>query len=178
MTTMLAGALVDDGRLGWDTPLVDVLPDFAVGDPKLTRSLSVRDAFCNCIGLPGRNLEPYLESAALTPEDVVTALADTTPTAPRGEQYLYNNLLIAAGGYALGAAAGSAAYDVGLAYDMALSERVLGPIGMTQSTFGPEDVLVGGDYALPHGYDLSGELRQLPLIVERSLLPVRPAGAL
>jgi CubicO group peptidase (beta-lactamase class C family) len=31
MTTMLAAALVDDGRLSWGTRLVDVLPQFAAG---------------------------------------------------------------------------------------------------------------------------------------------------
>ena len=33
MTTMMAGSLVDDGRLTWETRLVDLLPEFAVGDP-------------------------------------------------------------------------------------------------------------------------------------------------
>ena len=49
MTTMLAGTLVDDGRLTWDTRLVDLLPDFAVGDPELTRS-SRCACLCNCAG--------------------------------------------------------------------------------------------------------------------------------
>jgi CubicO group peptidase (beta-lactamase class C family) len=178
LTTMLAGNLIDDGRLTWDTPLVALLPEFAVGDPDLTQGLTVRDAFCNCIGLPGKNVASYFESGALTPERVVTALADIAPTAARGELFQYNNLLISAGGYALGAAAGGTAGDLGLAYDTALRERVLGPIGMVRSTFDPEEVLASGDYASPHAADLSGELRRLPLIAERGLLPVRPAGAL
>ena len=49
---------------------------------------------------------------------------------------------------------------------------------MTRSTFDPEVVLTDGDYALPHAADLSGNLRPLPLIAERGLLPYRPAGAL
>jgi CubicO group peptidase (beta-lactamase class C family) len=178
LTTMLAGTLIDDGRLTWDTPLRALLPDFAVGDPELTRTLTVRDAFCNCIGLPGRNVESYFESGRLTPETVVTALAGVAPVTERGELFQYNNLLISAGGYALGAAAEGSSGDLGLAYDTALRERVLGPIGMARSTFEPEDALAAGDYALPHAANLSGELRPLPLMAERALLPVRPAGAL
>src|SRR5581483_3308049 len=178
MTTMLAASLVDDGRLTWETRLVDLLPDFAVGDPALTRRLTIRDAFCNCSGVPGLNIESYFATAPRTPETVVTALAQVTPTAPYGEQFIYTNVLIGSGGYALGVANGGGAGDLGVAYDTALHERVLAPIGMERSTFDPAIVLADGDYALPHAVDLSGDLRPLPLTSERVLLPYRPAGAL
>jgi len=108
----------------------------------------------------------------------VTALAQVTPTAPYGEQFIYTNVLIGSGGYALGVANGGGAGDLGVAYDTALHERVLAPIGMERSTFDPAIVLADGDYALPHAVDLSGDLRPLPLTSERVLLPYRPAGAL
>jgi CubicO group peptidase (beta-lactamase class C family) len=178
MTTMLAASLVDDEELVWDTRLVDLLPGFVAGDAAMTERLTVRDALCNCVGLPGPNIELYFGAGARTPDDVVTALAGVPPSAPYGERFVYNNLLVAAGGFALGVAAGGGADDVGLAYDVALRERVLGPIGMTRSTFDQEAVLADGDYALPHAVDLSGELRALPLGAERWVHPVRPAGAL
>ena len=178
MTTMLAGSLVDAGRITWQTPLVELLPQFTVRDPPLARRLAIRDAFCNCSGVPGLNIESVFNSGSLTPETVVTALADVAPTAPYGERFIYNNLLVASGGYALGVANGGSANEPGLAYDLALHERILGPLGMTHSTFDFEAVLANGDYALPHAVDLSGNLRSLPLNVERGLLPYRPAGAL
>ena len=179
LTTLLAATLVDDGHLTWETRLVDVLPQFSVGDPALTKRLTVRDAFCNCSGVPGRNIESYFESGTLTPAGVVTSLSAVGPTAPYGKEFIYNNLLVAAGGYALGVAAGGGAgSDVGLAYDLALRERVLGPMGMVRSTFDPEVVVEDGNYALPHAVDLSGDLRPVPLIAERDVLPYRPAGAL
>ncbi len=178
MTTMMAGALVDDGRLTWETRLVDLLPAFAVGDPALTSRLTIRDAFCNCSGVPGLNIELYFQRAPRTPETVVTALADVAPTARYGEQFIYNNLLVASGGYALGVANGGGAGDLGRDYDGAMRERVLGPIGMRRSTFDPETVLADGDFALPHAVDLSGNLRPLPLRAERVPLPYRPAGGL
>jgi CubicO group peptidase (beta-lactamase class C family) len=111
MTTMLAAALVDDGHLTWDTRLVDVLPAFAVGDPELTASLTVEDAFCNCIGLPGRDIELFFAGDTFTPNRVVPALAGIAPTAAQGEQFQYNNLLVSTGGYALGVAVEGAAAD-------------------------------------------------------------------
>jgi CubicO group peptidase (beta-lactamase class C family) len=52
MTTMLAAALIDDGRLSWDTRLMDLLPQFAAGDRTLTGCLTVRDAFCTAGASP------------------------------------------------------------------------------------------------------------------------------
>jgi CubicO group peptidase (beta-lactamase class C family) len=112
MTTMLAAALVDDGRLSWDTRLIDLLSRFAAGDRSLTERLTVRDAFCNCSGLPGRDLERYFKSGKLTPEYALTALAGIPPVAPFGDKFLYSNPLIAAGGYAAAIAAHSGANDV------------------------------------------------------------------
>ena len=128
--------------------------------------------------MPGLDIQSSFESGSLTPEKVVEALSDVAPTARYGEQFIYNNLLVASGGYALGVANGGGAGNLGLAYDMALRERILGPIGMMRSTFDPEVVLADGDYALPHAVDLSGNLRTIPLTTERGLLPYRPAGAL
>jgi CubicO group peptidase (beta-lactamase class C family) len=180
MTTMLAAALVDDGHLSWNTRLVDVLPLFAAGDRTMTERLTVRDAFCNCSGLPGRDLERYFKTGKLTPEETMTALASVAPVAFSGERFIYNNLLVAAGGYIAGVAArGGGADDVGSAYDAAMQERVLSPIGMKRSTFDPAGVRADGDYALPHAADLSGDLRPIPLEAEHDvLLPVRPAGGL
>ena len=180
MTTMLAATLVDDGHLSWNTRLVDVLPQFAAGDRTMTERLTARDAFCNCSGLPGRDLERYFKSGKLTPEETLTALASVAPVASFGDQFIYNNLLVAAGGYAAGVAAlDSRMDDLGLAYDAAIRERVLSPIGMERSTFDPAGVCSVGELALPHAADLSGDLRPIPLEAEYDvLLPVRPAGGL
>jgi CubicO group peptidase (beta-lactamase class C family) len=86
-------------------------------------------------GLPGRHLERYFKTGTLSPEETLTALADFAPAASFGEQFIYNNLLVAAGRYAAGVAArGDGAGDVGFAYDAALQQRVLSPIGMKRST--------------------------------------------
>ena len=178
LTTTLAGSLIDDGLLSWDTRLVNLLPAFSIADPTLTANLTMHDAFCNCSGIPSLNMESSFESGRLTPETVVTSLADTPPAAPFGEEFLYNNLLIASAGYALGVANGSGSSDPGLAYDLAMRQRVFAPLGMAHTTFDPEAAIATGNYAQPHATTLSGDLRPVPLTAERVLLPYRPAGAL
>src|SRR5918994_7527914 len=141
MTSTMAATVVDDGWLSWDTPLVDLLPDFAVADPQLTPRLTVADAFCACTGLPRRDLELFFHFDDLAPARLIAQVAELPLTAPLGEQFQYSNQMFAVGGYAAAAAAGAAPNDLYGGYQLVMRERLLNPIGMVRSTFSLADVL-------------------------------------
>ena len=178
-SSLLTATLVDAGRLSWDTPLVDLLPAFAVADPALTPRLTARDAFCACTGLPRRDFEFIFNANELTPELLIKGMAELPLTAPYGEKYQYSNQMVAAGGFAAAVAAGGSPHDLGHAYAVALRERVLNPIGMPQTTLALTDVLADDDYAIPHAADVTGTLQPLSLLDDDTwLVPVAPSGAL
>ena len=178
-SSLLTATLVGAGRLSWETPLVELLPEFAVADPALTAGLTVRDAFCACSGLPRRDVEFQWSRRSPTPESLVDAMERLELTAPYGEQYQYSNQLVAAGGFAAAVADGGAADDLGPAYAIALRERVLNPIGMDRSTLALAEVAADGDYALPHAPDLAGAPVPLSLLDDDEwIVPVAPTGAL
>ncbi|MGI8486609.1 MAG: serine hydrolase domain-containing protein [Thermomicrobiales bacterium] len=178
-SSMLTATLVDAGRLDWETPLVDLLPDFAVANPDLTPRLTIRDAFSASIGLPRRDWELILNPDRLTPELVVTSIAKLPLTAPYGEQFQYNNQMVAVGGFAAAVADGGAPDDLGRSYAIALRERVLAPIGMSRSTLSLTDVVADDDRATPHAQDLTGSFRPLPLMEDDAwIVPVAPTGGL
>jgi CubicO group peptidase (beta-lactamase class C family) len=178
-SSLLTATLVDAGRLSWETPLVDLLPAFAVADPDLTPRLTARDAFCACTGLPRRDLEFIISAHELTPERLIAGMAELPLTAPYGEKYQYSNQMVAAGGFAAAVADGGSLHDLGHAYAIALRERVLNPIGMPRTTLDLTDVLAGDDYAIPHAADVTGALQPLPLLDDDTwLVPVAPSGAL
>jgi CubicO group peptidase (beta-lactamase class C family) len=179
MTSTMAATVVDDGWLSWDTPLVELLPDFAVADPQLTPRLTLADAFCACTGLPRRDMELIFHFNDLTPDRLIDQTATLSFTAPYGQEFQYNNQLYAIGGYAAAAAAGAAPNDLSGGYQLAMRQRLLNPIGMHRSTFALEEVLALGDYALPHAPNLDGQLQPVsPLVDERFAASVAPAGAL
>jgi CubicO group peptidase (beta-lactamase class C family) len=179
MTSLMAATLIDDGWLSWQTPVVQLLPDFAVADPELTTRLTVADAFCACTGLPQRDAELVFNFDSLTPQQLIRSVAGIPLTAPLGEKYQYSNQMYVIGGYAAAVAAGATPADLYGGYVAAMRERVLNPIGMTRSTFALEDVLDSGDYAEPHATNLAGETVRFPLLVdERFVTLAGPAGAL
>ncbi len=178
-SSMLSATLVDAGRLGWETPLVDLLPDFAVADADLTPRLTLSDAFSASIGLPRRDWEIILDPDRLTPELVVTNMATLPLTTPYGEHYQYNNQMVATGGFAAAVADGGSPDDLARAYAIALRERVLDPIGMPRSTLSLTDVVGDEDHATPHAQDLSGSFHPLsPLEDDAWIAPVAPTGGL
>ena len=179
MTSAMAATVVDDGLASWDTPLVDLLPGFAVADPALTPRLGLADAFCACTGVPRRDLEVMFNFDSLPPERVVSQVAELPLTAPFGEAFQYSNQLYAAGGYAAARAAGAAPGGLLGGYEAAMRDRLLNPIGMGRSAFSLEAVLADGDYAHPHATDLDDRTGPFPLLTdERFVTSVAPAGAL
>jgi CubicO group peptidase (beta-lactamase class C family) len=178
-SSLLTATLVDARRLSWDTPLVDLLPTFAVADAALTPRLTARDAFCACTGLPRRDFEFIFGAHELTPELLIAGMAELPLTAPYGEKYQYSNQMVAAGGFAAAVADGGSPHDLTHAYTIALRERVLNPIGMPRTTLALAEVLAEENYAIPHAADVTGTLQPLALLVDDDwLVPVAPSGAL
>jgi CubicO group peptidase (beta-lactamase class C family) len=178
-SSLLTATLVDAGRLSWDTPLIDLLPSFAVADSALTPRLTTRDAFCACTGLPRRDFEFIFGAHELTPELLIEGMAELPLTAPYGEKYQYSNQMVAAGGFAAAVAAGGSPHDLTHAYAIALRERVLNPLGMPRTTLALAEVLAEENYAIPHAADVTGTLQPLALLDDDNwLMPVAPSGSL
>lgn len=178
MTTMMMATEVDDGLLDWDQPVIDILPNFAVGDPELTKTLTVRNLVCACTGVPRRDLELAFNASELTPEKVIASLKDFQFFTAFGEAFQYSNQMVAVGGYAAAAAAEGAEGDLGQEYADELQSRVLDPIGMERTTLSFDEVEADSDYATPHGLQLDYSFTPLPLSAESFVAPIAPAGAI
>ena len=50
-TATAIGLLVEDGKMSWDDPVLEYLPDFQMYDAEVTREITVRDLLCHRGGL-------------------------------------------------------------------------------------------------------------------------------
>ncbi|MEU2869634.1 serine hydrolase domain-containing protein [Streptomyces olivoreticuli] len=132
-TATLVMQLAESGRLDLDEPVVDVLPEFAVADPEATRAITTRQLLSHTSGLT----------------------CDFTHDTGRGDDCLAR-YVEAARGVALDCPPGTAVsyssvgYNVlgrivevltGLTWDEALKQRLLAPLGLTQTMTLPEEAL-------------------------------------
>ncbi|MES2320396.1 MAG: serine hydrolase domain-containing protein [Pseudomonadota bacterium] len=174
MTTLLLAALADDGKLRWDQPVSDLYPGFKLGDPDTTAKVQFKHLVCACTGLPQQNMEMMFEFGNASAASSIDLLASTTPTSKFGELYQYSNLMASAAGY-IGAALAHPGMEPGAAYDMAMQERIFGPLGMRHTTFDFKKAL-RGNHASPHTVDYANMLRVTGSEMDRSIVPHRPAG--
>ena len=174
MTTLLLARLVDQGRVRWDTPVVDVFPSFRLGDEATTRKVQIQHLVCACTGLPRQDAEWLTEFAGVMPEDVVAGLAGMQPTTEFGALYQYSNPLAAAGGF-IGAHVLHPDLPLGEAYDRAMREEVFGPIGMRRTTF-DFAAAMRRNHATGYGIGLDGRAVPALMDVNPSIVPMRPTG--
>lgn len=176
LTTLLLARLVDEGRFTWDTPVLDVYPEFRLGDESTTRQVRMEHLVCACTGLPRQDAEWIVEFDDATPDSAMAFLGRVQPTSGFGELFQYSNHMAAAAGFI----AGHVLYpdrELGDAYDEAMRTLVLEPLGMGGATF-DLSVAERGDHARPHGQDVDGETRVASMAPNGSIVPVRPAGGL
>lgn len=173
LTTLMIARLVEQQRLGWDTPVVDVLPSFGLGDEATTRAATMRHTACACTGMPRQDLEMIFEGKA-TPEQRLASMKAMKPTTGFGETFQYSNLMVSAGGFAA-AHAYAPRLAIGPAYDGAMQKLVFGPLGMKATTFDFK-VAARAEHALPHPRDVAGEPTPVAISAEEWVRPVRPAG--
>jgi CubicO group peptidase (beta-lactamase class C family) len=174
LTTLLLAKLVDEGKLDWDTPVTAVLPSFKLGDAETTSRVLVRHLVCACTGLPRQDLEWLLHFKGMTPAKELDILSTMKPTTGFGETFQYSNLLAAAGGY-VAASVAHPGIELGAAYDEAMQTRIFRPLGMTSTTFDFGRALQG-NHASPHEDDIDFHMRLVPIGIDRSIIPLRPAG--
>ncbi len=176
LTTMMMGTLVDDGIMQWDTPAIELYPEFKVKDSALTEQITMRNLVCACTGVPRRDLELIFNASEQTAEDTVAALADFEFFTDFGEAFQYSNQMVATGGFIAADAAQGSNADLATEYAAALQERILDPIGMDNTTISFDAVQARGQYAIPHTLTLDGSYVPIALDAEHILIPVAPAG--
>src|SRR5215469_15949485 len=175
MTTLLLAELVDQKKLRWDQPVIEVYPSFKLGDAETTKRVLVKNLICACTGLPRQDLEWLFEYKNATPESELALLGTMQPTSRFGEVFQYSNLMAAAAGYI----GGHLVYPdrkLGTAYDAAMQKMIFDPLDMKSTTFDYAKALAG-NHATPHGDDVDGHPQVASMDINYSIVPARPAGA-
>jgi CubicO group peptidase (beta-lactamase class C family) len=177
MTSWGAAVLVDEGAFTWETPISDILPEFSLSDPEQAAALTVRDFFGMASGLPRYDASMILERR--TPDELLAEIATIPLTAAPGEQFGYNNQMVALGGFATAAyAAGVPLSEGAAAYDALLLRAIFDPLGMTATTVNFDTALATGEAATSYYYDaFESAYLPVPVDYERFVVPVAPAGA-
>ena len=128
-TAMSVALLVDEGKLAWDTPVRDYVPEFILHDPYVTQHVTVRDMLSHRTGLPRHDLAAW--RLELSRADFIPRLRHLRFSTSFREKFQYNNLMYYAAAYLVETIAGQR-------WEEFVHQRIFAPLGMRASNFVPE----------------------------------------
>jgi len=140
--TAMAAKLVEEGVIGWDTKISNVLPTFTLADVAGSQKLTVRDILSHRVGLPHNTYDRMLE-ADEPYELLVTRLAEVPMACPVGDCYGYQNIAFSLIGDITYAVTGDFFYHQ-------VEKQIFHPLGMDNATYGRDALEGTKSWARPH----------------------------
>lgn len=143
-TATALGMLVEEGKLDWDTPVVEYLPWFRMSDPYVTAHLTVRDLLVHRSGLSlGAGDLLWWPPSIYSREESVRRLAHVPLAMPFRANYAYDNVLYLVAGELI-------AEVSGMTWERFIETRLLDPLGMSDSEPAYEPAAARGNVAGTH----------------------------
>lgn len=140
-TAALVAILADQGKLSWDEPIVNYMPEVRFYDDNTTSTLTVRDLLCHRSGLPRHEYSWY--GSDFTKDELIHNLRYLEPNQPIRAKFQYNNY-----GYIL---AGHIVEKLtGKTWEQCVREYILDPLGMTRSNMFVDVIAADPDHAEPY----------------------------
>ncbi|MGW6656865.1 serine hydrolase domain-containing protein [Rhodococcus sp. NPDC055024] len=170
-TTTLVMQLVDERLLTLDTPVVEVLPEFTIADADNTKNVTVRQLLTHTSGIDGDVFTDTGDGDDCL-EKYVAGLASAISVTSAGGHLSYSNTAFVVAGRIVEALRGQT-------WDQALSERIYGPLGLTQTVTRSDDAILFRA-AVGHLANPDQESAEKVLPTTRWALPrsVGPAGTI
>jgi CubicO group peptidase (beta-lactamase class C family) len=142
-TALSAALLVDEGKLDWDTPIIEYLPDFRLYDQYATAHATIRDLLCHRTGVASH--DELWKKSPFSREELFKRLRYLQPIGEFRNTFEYSNIMSAAAGYIVGRINGST-------WEQFIEERILLPLGMERTRFSIGQAESDGNFAHPYGW--------------------------
>ncbi|WP_043958755.1 serine hydrolase domain-containing protein [Lysobacter sp. A03] len=165
----MAGLLVNNGTLRWDSHLTDYVPDFRMSQPGAAEKITVADILSHRVGLTNnaydRDLEGYVPY-----RDLSRRLAAAPMKCAPGTCYAYQNVAFSLIGDIVFATTGDF-------YSQEVSRRLLKPLGMNDASLGLEGIESSARWAKPHVRGKGGWVSVMPKSTYYEVAPAAGVNA-
>jgi CubicO group peptidase (beta-lactamase class C family) len=157
--------LVEEGKLEWDRPIREYLPEFRMHEDYVSEHMTPRDLVTHRSGLPRHDAMWY--GSPLSRKEMVQRLQYLEPNRGFRETFQYQNLMFMTAGYLVEHVSGQSWEDF-------TKQHLFDPLEMNRSNFSVLDSQKDKDFAFPY----RKEEEQVKLIPFRNITAVGPAGSI
>ncbi|MDW3229227.1 MAG: serine hydrolase [Acidobacteriota bacterium] len=143
-TAIALGMLVDEGKIRWDDPVVNHMPDFQMYDPVVSREIMVKDLLCHRSGLGlGAGDLMLWPASDLNRKEILRRLRYIRPSSSFRTRYAYSNIMFVVAGELLERVSG-------LRWEDYVREKIQKRVGMNYSNTSCALVAQEENKAWPH----------------------------
>jgi beta-lactamase class C len=139
----MAGLLVNDGSLRWDSRVAEYVPGFQLADAGYTRRVTVADLLSHRVGLKAHNAYDRDIEGNAEYYQVAQKLGSAPLTCAPGQCYAYQNVAFSLVGDVVFAASGNF-------YEQSVQKRIFEPLGMNDASMGLAGIESSPRWARPH----------------------------
>ena len=168
-TAAALGILVDEGKITWETKVIDIIPEFRLYNAYVTEDFNIKDLLTHRsgMGLGAGDLMLWPDSSTFTREEIIHNLRYLKQTSSFRTKYDYDNLLYLVAGEVVARVSGQS-------WEQFIGERIMQPLGMDRSSPSPGMTRDRSNMIDAH-VPVDGVLQVVP-IYESDLL--NPAGGI
>jgi len=141
-TPVMIAQLVDEGKVDWDTKVKDILPKFKMKDRYAMENMRIKDLFCHCSGLNGQS-GSIIECLGFEKKDLLKIIPVYEPGYSFRGDYQYNTMFYSVSALVIEKLTKKS-------WEQNLQERILTPLGMTETVTGGEGLLAAPNKAQSH----------------------------
>ncbi len=163
MTATCMGILVDEGKINWNDPVIDYLPDFQLYDPYVTRELTIRDLFIHDSGVG--NTDFLWAFMNISSEEILKRMRLVEPSYSFRSGFVYQNIFYLAAGKIIEQLSGQPWHQF-------IQHRIFQPLGMNRTVALLKDI-PDEDQTKPH-IIIDGKMT---VIEDLSADAIGPAGS-
>jgi CubicO group peptidase (beta-lactamase class C family) len=153
-TSMGVALLVEQGKLEWDKPVREYMPDFTLYDSFATERMTPRDLLCHRSGLPRHDLMWW--GSKFTRKQIYERLRYLEPNYDFRTQFQYQNTMIMTAGYMVECL-------TGMTWEEFTRKEIFEKLGMNHSNFSVEESKKNENAALPYT-KLKDTVKQIPFL--------------
>jgi CubicO group peptidase (beta-lactamase class C family) len=165
-TVASLATLVREGKLSWDKPVREYLPDFKMYNDYTTMNVTPRDLVTHRTGLPRHDSSWY--NATASREELYKRIQYLEPSAQLRATWQYNNFMYMTAGYMGGKVAGSG-------WETLVRDNIFTPLGMSNSSFTIDDMIKARDVGQGYKWDDKEVAKLTPY---RGLTAMGPTGSI
>lgn len=171
-TTALVATLVDEGKIKWEDRVIDILPDFQMSDPWITKNATIKDFCCHRTGLKDFNGSSGAR-LGYSKSEMMHLMKYIQPAFSFREGYLYNNMAFVIPALVVEKVTGKS-------WQQNVRERLYEPLEMSESMFRGESYAAAfADKRASWPYKLTAENGEIAVLryTEEDISAALPAAS-